>query len=95
MLLLPKKKVVTSEKVTLSEDFDKGNNNFDDMEEPVSTIHRKYLDNFEGHSIGSTGWFNLDHEWLKRNFLHLNRTSVKNFLKRILKVKISKHIKSL
>ena len=26
------------------------------------------MDNFEGQSIGSTGWFNLDREWFKRNF---------------------------
>ena len=29
-------------------------------------IYRKDSDKFEGHSKGSTGWFNLDHEFLKR-----------------------------
>ena len=38
------------------------------MEEPVHTIRGKYLDNFQGQYTGSTGWFNIDHEWLKRKF---------------------------
>ena len=38
------------------------------MEEPVNTIRRKDLDKFQGQSTGSTGWLNLDHEWLKRKF---------------------------
>ena len=32
------------------------------------TIRRKDLDHFQGQSTVSTGWFNLDNEWLKRNF---------------------------
>ena len=36
------------------------------MEEPVHTIRRKGLDKLQGQSIESTGWLNLDHEWLKR-----------------------------
>ena len=36
------------------------------MKEVVVTIHREDLDNFEGKYKGSTGWFNLDHKWLKR-----------------------------
>ena len=39
-----------------------------DIEDPVHTIRRNYLDQFQGQSIVSTGWFNLDHEWLKRKF---------------------------
>ena len=61
-----KKKVVTSEKVTPSEEVDKGNKNLDDMKESGVTIRRKDLDKFESHSIGSTGWFNLDHYFFKR-----------------------------
>ena len=38
------------------------------MKEAVVTIFRKYSDNFEGQSKVSTGWFNLDHEFLKRKF---------------------------
>ena len=34
----------------------------------MHTISRKYLYSFQGQSIGSTGWFNIDHEWLKRKF---------------------------
>ena len=49
-----------SENVTQSEKVDKGIKNLDYMKEVVVTIHRKYLDNFEGKSKGSTGWFNLD-----------------------------------
>ena len=36
------------------------------MKEAVVTIRRKDSDKFEGRSKGSTGWFNLDNEFLKR-----------------------------
>ena len=51
----PKKKVTTSEKVTPSEEVDKGTKKLDDMEEAVVTIRRKDLDSFDGHSKVSTG----------------------------------------
>ena len=63
------------------------------IEEPVVMIRRKYLDTFQGQSTASTGWFNLDHEWLKKSTLEPDL--YKNFLKIILKVKILKHIKTL
>ena len=37
------------------------------MEDPVVKIRREDLDNFEGQSTGSTGWFNIDHDGLKIN----------------------------
>ena len=64
----PKEKVVPSEKFTRSERVKKGTKLWNDMEEPVHTIHRKDLDNFQGQSKASTGWFDLDHEWSKRKF---------------------------
>ena len=60
------------------------------MEEPVFTIRRNNLDKFQGQSTASMGWFNLDHEWLKRKFSTLQTDFYKSFLKRILKVKIFK-----
>ena len=42
---LRKKKVVTSEKVTPSEDVDKGTKNLDDIKEAVVTISGTDLDN--------------------------------------------------
>ena len=33
------------------------------MKKAVVTISRNDLDNFEGQSKVSTGWFNLDHEF--------------------------------
>ena len=48
----PKKKVVTSEKFTTSEEVDKGTNILDDMKEAVATIRRKHLDNFHGQYKG-------------------------------------------
>ena len=86
---------MTSEKVTTSEEVDKVTENLDEMKESVVTIRRKNLDNFEGQSKGSTGWFNIDNEFLKRKFLQLNQTYIKNFMKMILKVKIWSHINSL
>ena len=59
-------KMVTNEKVTPSEEVDKDNKRLDDMEEAVVIMCRKDLNKFYGKSIGSTGWFNLDHKWSKR-----------------------------
>ena len=39
------------------------------MKEAVVTMRRKDSYQFEGQSKGSTGWFNIDHEVLKRKFL--------------------------
>ena len=39
-----------------------------DMEEPVVTIYRKYLNKFQGRPSVSTDWLNLDHECFKRIF---------------------------
>ena len=61
-------KLLTSEKVTTSEEFDKGTKNLDDMKEAVVTIYVKDLYNSDGQSKGSTGWFNLNHEFLRRKF---------------------------
>ena len=57
-----KKKVVTIEKVTPSEEVDKGTKKLDDMKEAVVKIHTKDLYKFEEKSIGSIGWFNLDND---------------------------------
>ena len=45
------------------------------MKEAVVTIRRKDSDKFEGQSKGSTGWFNLDHEFSKRNVSSLEPES--------------------
>ena len=56
---LTKKKVVKSEKVTTSEEVDKGTKHLDDMKEALVTIYRKDLDNFEGQCIVLTSGFIL------------------------------------
>ena len=38
------------------------------MKEAVVTIRRKDSYKFEGKSKGYTGWFNIDHEFLKIKF---------------------------
>ena len=74
---LPKKSVA------LSETVEKASGYLDDIEEPVVTICRKYLDNkkgrentkkyhFQGKSAREKGWFDLDYEWLKNIFVHLD-----------------------
>ena len=65
---LSEKRVLTTENVTTSEEVDKGTENFKDTREAVVMICRKDSDNFEGQSKRSTGWFNLDHEFLERKF---------------------------
>ena len=57
-----------SGKVTPSEEVKKINNILNYMEDPLHSIRRKDSDNFQGHSTVSTGWFNIDHELLKRKF---------------------------
>ena len=49
-----------SEKKSQTKDVDKGTDGLDDMRKSVVTICRKGLNNFEGPSKGSTGWFKLD-----------------------------------
>ena len=45
---LPDKQMLTSEKVTTSEEVDKGAKNLYGIKEVVVKIRRKYFDNFEG-----------------------------------------------
>ena len=60
-----------TDKTTTNEEVDKGTEKLGDMKEAVVTIHRKDSDKFEGQSKGSTGLFNLDHEFFFRNFFTL------------------------
>ena len=79
---IAEEKLVTSAKVTTSEEVYKGTKKLDDMKEAMVTICRKDLYNFEGKYKVSTGWFNPDHE-LKKSFLHLKRTYINFFEKDI------------
>ena len=45
---LAKKKLYQVRKLHKNEEFEKGNIFLNDMKEPVYTIHRKYLENFQG-----------------------------------------------
>ena len=63
MTPFPEKKLLTTEKVTASDEVDKGTKQLDNMKEAVVTISRKDSDKFEVQSKGSTGWFNLDREF--------------------------------
>ena len=83
---------MTNEKVTPSEEFEKGTNILNDMEEPVVTIRRKDLDNFEGKYKVSTDWFNLHHEWLKRKFSTLELEFYKNLFEKDIQVNLSTYI---
>ena len=65
---LSKKKVATSEKVTPSEEVEKGTKTLDDIKDSVVKIFRKDLFNFQGQSTISTCWFNLDPGWLREKF---------------------------
>ena len=63
------------------------------MKEAVVTICEKDSDKFEGQSKGSTGWFNLDSEFIKRKKYTIELDFLKIFMKRILKVKTWNRIK--
>ena len=75
-----------TDKITTNKEVDKGAKKLEYMKEAVVTIRRKDSDKVEGQSKVSTGWFNLDHEFLKGNFSILEPDFYKNFMKSILKV---------
>ena len=52
-----------TDKITTNEQVYRGNEKLEYMKEAVVTIRRKDSDKFENHSKGSTGWFNIDHEF--------------------------------
>ena len=56
----------STDNITTHEEFDKGTEKLEYMKEAVVTIRRKDYDEFDGQSRISIGWFNLDHEFLKR-----------------------------
>ena len=66
---LSENNVLTTEKIRTSEEVDKGTKKLEYMKYAVVTICRKDSDKFDGQSKGSTGWFNIDNEFLKiKNF---------------------------
>ena len=82
-----------TDNIITNEDVDKGTEKLEDIKEAVVTIRSKNSDKFEGQSKGYIGWFNLDSDFKKRKFLQLNQTSIRKFMKRILKVKMWNRIK--
>ena len=85
---------MTTEKVTTSKEVDKVTRNLDDMKEAVFKIYRKCSDHFEGQSKGSTGWFNLDHEFLKRKLTTLESYFYKCFYEKDIEVEDMKPYKT-
>ena len=57
------------------------------MKQAVSTIRRKGLDQFDGKSRGSKGWFKIDSGFLKTTFSTIHTEFYKDFLERILNIK--------
>ena len=53
-------------------DIDKGTDKLADMKQAVVTIRRKGLDQFEGQSSGSKGWFKLGSGVLKTTFYKIH-----------------------
>ena len=51
-----------------TKDVDKGTDELADMKQAVVTIRRKGLDQFEGQSKRSEGWFKLDGGFLETTF---------------------------
>ena len=52
--------ILLMEKKYSTKDVDKVTDEFSDIKQAVNTIRRKGLDQFEGRSSGSKGWFKLD-----------------------------------
>ena len=57
-----------TEKITTNEEVDKDTEILEDMKKAVVKICTKDSDKIEGQSKVYTGWFNLDHDFFKRNF---------------------------
>ena len=78
-----KEAVVTttlSDNKSLTKDVDKGTDELEYMKESVVSIRRNCSDKFEGWYKGYTGWFNINSESLRRIFILLNQTSIKEYL---------------
>ena len=92
---LSEKNSLKTEKLTTSNEVhvDKGIEKLQDSKDAVVTIRRKNSDKFEGRSKGYTEWFNLDSEFKKGESIQLHQTSIKTFMKIILKVKTWNRIK--
>ena len=67
-----------TDNITTNEDVDKGTEKLEYMKKAVVTIRRNNSDKFEGQSKESTGWFNLDCEFLERKFSTLEPDFYKN-----------------
>ena len=76
-----------------NEDVDKGTEKLEYTKEAVVTIRRMDSDKFECQSKGYIGWFNLDHESLKRNFSTIEPDFYNFLIKRLLKAKTLNRIK--
>ena len=75
-----------TENITTNEEVEKGTENLIDMKEAVIKILRKDSYKFEGKSKVSTGWFNIDHDFLKRKSSTPESDFCKKFMRIILKV---------
>ena len=75
-----------TDKIKTNEEVEKGIGKTEYTKEALFKIRWNNSDKFEGQSKGSTGWFNLDHEFLKVNVSILEPDFYKNFMKSILKV---------
>ena len=84
-----------TQKITTNEEDYKATDELEYMKEAVVTIDRKDSDKFKGQSKGSTGWFNLDHQFLRRNFSTLEPDFYKMFMRITLKVQTWNRIKSV
>ena len=62
--------------ITTNEEINKGTEKLEYTKEAVVNFLENNSDRFEGQSKGYSGWFNLDHEFLKEKFLHLNQNSI-------------------
>ena len=85
-----KKEVITtplSEKKSLTKDVEKGTDKLAYIKQGVNTIHRKGLDQFEGQSSGSKGWFKLDIEFFLTTFYKSNSEFYKALLKKELSLR--------
>ena len=54
-----------TEKITTNQEVGKDTEKLEDTNEAVVKIRKKDSDKFEGQYKGSTGWFNLNHEFKK------------------------------
>ena len=74
---------ILSDKIPFTKGVDKGTDELEFKKQKAHTICRKGLNQFEGQSTGTQGWFKLDIEFKKTTYSKGNQEFYKELLNKI------------